>query len=167
MAYPTGLKFTVVSHEIGTQPIDTVSTTQNHEIGHTVRARETSVPLGEATYIYLKGATSTAKGDVVVWNAKTGATTRALDDTGVGPVGVAMGVCDASTKYGWYCIEGCCSASAGSVNADAICQIISTAAIDDTATAGDTITGMATATTDSASFAYVTLARPYLAQTLG
>lgn len=166
MAYPTGLTWLVSSPVIGLQPITTTSTTQNHPLGMIVRAQETSVPLGECEFIYLKGASSTAAGDVVTYNAKTGATTRVLDDTGSSSAAVAMAACDASTKYGWYAISGCVPVNAATVAADVPLYLTGTAGqVDDAVVAGDLIVGMSSATTDSSGYAYATLSRPFISQT--
>lgn len=59
---------------------------------------------GDAEFIYLQGAANTIVGSVVTYD-HLGQTTLIVADAS-GPVAVAMGVVDAVTKYGWYCIKG-------------------------------------------------------------
>ena len=57
-----------------------------------------------AEFIYLKGATSTIVGSVVTFD-EAGATAL-IAANAKGPVAVAMGIVDSSTKGGWYCVQG-------------------------------------------------------------
>lgn len=105
MAYPTNLKFRQTFPAIvGLQPIDSTSTTQNHPLGTIARAEEFGAGYGEGEYIYLKGVASTAKGDLVVYDAKAGTTTRTVA-TSRGNVAVAMSA-NVASQYSWYQISG-------------------------------------------------------------
>lgn len=59
----------------------------------------------DAVYMYLKGVTSTIVGSVVTYNRYDGTTTLLVADAS-GPVAIAMGIVDAVTKAGWYCVDG-------------------------------------------------------------
>lgn len=59
---------------------------------------------GAAEFIYLQGCPATIVGSVVTFD-HLGQTTLIVADAS-GPVAVAMGIVDAITKYGWYCIKG-------------------------------------------------------------
>jgi hypothetical protein len=60
---------------------------------------------GNGTFKFLKGVASTAVGDWVGYSPALGTTVRAVAN-GTYPLAVAMSVCDTTTKYGWYQIEG-------------------------------------------------------------
>lgn len=57
-----------------------------------------------AEYIMLKGVASTIVGSVVTFD-ETGATAL-IAANAVGPVAVALAICDASTKFAWYGLTG-------------------------------------------------------------
>ena len=62
--------------------------------------------LGSAEFIYLKGVASLAVGDVVTYNALTGATTRWAGTANTGaPLAIAVSTPTAS-QYGWFQISG-------------------------------------------------------------
>lgn len=88
------------------QAISAVDTVQNHPFGKIVNAKDST--LGGGEFIYLKGVTGTAVGLVV--NYKADGTTALGSTSGVveggSPLAVAMSVCDATTKFGWYQISG-------------------------------------------------------------
>ena len=64
------------------------------------------VNLGSAEFIYLKGVASLAVGDVVSYNALTGATTRWAGTANTGtPLAVAVAT-PSSSQYGWFQISG-------------------------------------------------------------
>jgi hypothetical protein len=99
------MAFTGVKDDMfGIQPINTNDTTQNHPLGFIITMTDTTYGSGE--FIYLKGAASTAIGDVVSYNAFTGATTRWAGTaiTGV-PLAVAMSANTSTSGYGWYQIS--------------------------------------------------------------
>lgn len=94
-----------ITHQAGLQKIADTSTTQNHPLGMIIQARHATYGVGE--FIYLKGVTSTAVGSVVEYSTTTGATVlAAVGGNQPLPVGIAMSVNDASTKFGWYQIGG-------------------------------------------------------------
>ena len=57
-----------------------------------------------AEYIMLKGVASTIVGSVVTYD-EAGVTTL-LAANAVGPLAVALAICDAATKFAWYGITG-------------------------------------------------------------
>lgn len=167
MAYPTTLVYQVISPMIGAQPIASISTTQNHPLGTIIRANETSVPLGEGEFIYLKGVASTAKGDAVTYDTRLALTTRLVDDGIIGPVAVAMGA-NVASSYGWYQISGIgvvAYLTNAAINLEAYVTATAGAVSSDIVT-GDIITGMqfsSAAATPTAGFVYVLLQRPFVA----
>lgn len=79
-----------------------VDTTARHAMGTRVIGQDA---LGNsAEYIYLTGVASTIVGSVVTFD-ELGITTLIVINA-KGPVAVAMGIVDAATKFGWYCIQG-------------------------------------------------------------
>jgi hypothetical protein len=163
MAYPTGVNF-LATTMIGAQPITTTSTTQNHPLGTRIKALDAT--LGEAEFIYLKGVASTAQGDAVVYDLKDSSTTRVLDDTGVGPMAVAMSA-NVASQYGWYAIVGSVPVNAGTIAAkDTAVYLSGTAGqLDDGVVAGDLVVGALWGSVDTAGFAYVNLDHPFISQT--
>lgn len=127
-----------------------VDTTVRHALGTRCRARDTSstTDYGEGEFIYLAGATSTARGTVVtIGDGYVGSLIAARAK---GAVAVALAAVDAATKYGWYQIKGqgvaLCDAT---ITEGAALYIDGTSGrVDDTAVAGDLVTGMVAATTD-------------------
>lgn len=159
MAYPTGVAFKQTVAPIGSQPIHEASTTKAHELGTIIRASDSTY--GEGEFVYLAGVASTAQGDLVVYNSKTGATVRSVAGTTRGPAGVAMSNCDASTKYGWYQISGATPIKAATAAADAAVFLTSTAGqVDDLEDSGDLVRGALFRAATSSSYATVQLARP-------
>ena len=142
MAYPTTLAFKPVSPELGLQPFDQTSTTQNHPLGHV--ARFVDGTYGEIEAIYLEGVASTAKGDVVAYNPKAGTTTRSVAATR-GPLAVALSA-NVASQFGWYAKQGVVPVSttaAGTGAANSLLEV--------TATAGQaTVSGTASVKIDGA-----------------
>ena len=101
MAYTTAENFLLG------QAIADNSTTQKHELGLIVRAKDPTYGVGE--FIYLKGVASTTVGAVVRYDVSTTDEYQtALATTAVGdsfPLAVAMSACVAN-EYGWYQISG-------------------------------------------------------------
>lgn len=110
MAYPTDITWRQVSPTMGAQPITETSATARHNIGQRIRAMDYTY--GEVGFIYLAGVASTAAGDVVTFNERTGATVRALEGVR-GPVVVAAAAVTAGL-YGWYAEDGCVPVNTGS-----------------------------------------------------
>ncbi len=124
--------------ELGVQPIATADTTQNHPLGKRVKAVDRDSG-NEGEFIYLKGVTSTVVGSWATINLDDGSTTLLVANA-IGSVGVAMSVCDASTKYGWYQIYGKASAQAAASFADnGAVYIASSGVVDDAVVDGDMV----------------------------
>lgn len=124
----------IVDPVIGTQPIATSDTTQNHRLGKIVRASDGT---NEGEFIYLSGVTSTVVGSWVTYNLDDGSTTLTVANA-IGPVAVAMSI-NVTSSYGWYQIQGKASALALLSFADnAECYLTATPGyLDDTDVAGD------------------------------
>src|SRR5690349_8061731 len=121
MAYPTTLAYKADFAPMGVQGINQTSTTQNHPLGTIVTAVDASYGQGE--FIYLAGVASTAAGDLVIYDAKAGTTTRTVA-TSKGSVAVAMSA-NIANQYGWYQIQGeavvsTASAGTGAANANLV-----------------------------------------------
>lgn len=152
----------ITDPEIGTQPIATTDTTQNHSLGKIVRASD-GTNAGE--FIYLKGVASTVVGSWVTYNADDGTTTLTVADA-VGPVAVAMSINDATTDFGWYQIQGKASALALASFADnGDCYLTSTPGyLDDADVAGDYVRNAKGASSGTTSNGLVEfeIARPFV-----
>jgi hypothetical protein len=103
------MAFTPVENMLGIQPLGLSSTTQNHDLGTVIRARD---PIyGQGEFIYLKGVASTIVGSVVTWGGvatgtPTFQTTLAPATANLGqPIAVAMSA-NLAAAYGWYQISG-------------------------------------------------------------
>jgi transcription elongation GreA/GreB family factor len=165
MAYPTGVSFKHTGRGIGKQPIHETSATQLHALGEIVSATDGTYGAGE--FIYLVGVASTAQGDLVVYNSKTGATTRTVAGTTKGPVGVAMADLTAGL-FGWYQISGATPVKAGTVSADTDVYLTATASsVDDLVDVGDKVDGATFKAATSAGYALVQMARPSVAAESG
>jgi hypothetical protein len=142
MAYSTDWQ--PVTPLIGMQPIQSVSTTQNHPLGTRVRAVDRgSNSNGEGEFIYVKGVSSGALGAWAGINADDFSTTLATAN-GIYPlIGIMMSVLDATTDYGWCQISGKAVGLALTGFADnANVYLTGTAgSVDDTDVAGDYVTG--------------------------
>ncbi len=103
------MAFTVLDPVIGTQPIATTSTTQNHPLGMIVRGSDPTYGQGE--FIYLLGVASTVVGSVVTYNGNSSGTptwqTALAPATAnlAQPLAVAMSA-NVASQYGWYQISG-------------------------------------------------------------
>ncbi len=122
---------------VGSQPIATNSTTQNHPLGTRVRA--TDPTYGEGEFIYLKGLASTAVGSWVTYNQDDNSTTL-LAANAIGPVAVAMSACVAN-EYGWYQIFGKAVGKALANYADngLVYATATAGSVDDAVVAGDRV----------------------------
>ncbi len=122
----------------------------------------------DAEYIYLKGVASTIVGSVVTFD-EAGVTTL-IAANAKGPVAVAMGVVDAATKAGWYCIQGTVKADVVANTADnsTVGRETTDGKIGDGRAAGDEIANafMREATTVAA-LAYVQIDHPFVNDFLG
>lgn len=145
----------------GAQPIANAETTQNHPLGKIVRAKDPTY--GEGEFIYLKGVTSTIVGSWVTYNMDDGTTTLLVGNA-IGPVAVAMSACDASTKYGWYQIQGKAIGYAADVADNGKVYIDTVAGrCDDAVVAGDKVHNAkwASAEDTATNLAEVEIARPF------
>ncbi len=164
MAYPTGVSFKHTSGVVGAQPIHDTSATARHALGSVVLAKD--VTYGEGEFIYLVGVASTAQGDLVVYNSKTGATTRTVAGTTKGPVGVAMADLTAGL-YGWYQISGATPVKAGTVAADTDVYLSTASSVDDLVDVGDKVDGATFKAATASGYALVQMARPSVAAESG
>jgi len=126
---------------IGTQPIATADTVQNHPLGTIVQAKDVgSTAYGHGEFIYVKGVTNGAAKAWAIYNADDFTTTLAVAD-GIGPMGVMMSTLDASTKFGWLQISGKALGKCLTQFADnGIVYLTSTAgSIDDASVIGDVV----------------------------
>lgn len=157
MAYPT------VAYQLqspGLRPIAEVSDVQYHPFG--TRAVAQDVTYGVGQFLYLQGVASTAPGDFVCYNLKTGATVRAVHGgaTSTGPGAVAMSAVGAG-QFGWYAVFGAVPVVAATVAADAPLYLTSTAGtLDDAVVSGDKISGIISRAATSSGYATCQLAYP-------
>lgn len=141
MAYT--VNFQVVDPRIGSQPIADVSTTQQHPLGTIVRARDIGTNgNGEGEFLYVKGATSGARGAWVTYDQDGGAVVL-LAANAIGPVGIMMSALDAATKFGWIQISGYAVAKAAAAYADngLVYATATAGTVDDAVVAGDRVKG--------------------------
>ena len=142
-------------------------TTQYHPFGTRIKAKDlATTAYGQGEFIYLKGASSTVVGSVVVINPDDFTTTLASANA-IGALAVSMSINNTTSNYGWYQIYGKGVAKVLSGFADnGNCYLTSTAgSIDDTDVAGDYITGMKGASaidTPSTGLAEVELSYPFV-----
>lgn len=160
MAYPSTVQFRPTVATIGCQPINESSAEKTTALGNIIRAFD--LALGEAEFIYLKGAALTEKGDLCCYDLSAGTTVRAVNGGAgvVGPCAIAMS--DSTTdRYGWYQISGAGPVKAATVLANKPAFLTSTAGqVDDATLSGGAVDGMTFKTTDSGGFATVQLSRP-------
>lgn len=99
------MAYTITSPQLaGWQPIAATSTTQNHELGTIVTAKDPTYGVGE--FIYLLGVASTAVGSVVTYEASGWQTALAPIGSNLPkPVAIAMSA-NVASQYGWYQIGG-------------------------------------------------------------
>ncbi len=148
---------------VGAQPINTVSSTQQHPLGTTVKAFDPTYGGGE--FVYLKGVANTAIGSWVTYNLDDGSTAL-LAANAIGPVAVAMCATVVST-YGWYQIQGkavglCAAAFADNGN---VYATATAGTIDDAVVAGDRVklaVGASAIGTPAAGQAEFEINRPFM-----
>lgn len=118
-------------------------------------------------YVFCKGAASLAAGDWVVFDENYAITRLVADE--VGPVGIAMGAADATTKGCWVQIYGKNAiAATDTVAADKQLYIDTvTGRADDAAVTGDLIVGAFSMTADTSNVATVFLNYPHVTDVLG
>lgn len=131
-----------VEPRVGMQPINAVSTTQNHPLGTRIKCVDRGANAnGEGEFIYVKGVTNGALGAWVGVFHDGGTTVLAVADGIYGLVGVMMSVLDATTDFGWVQVKGKAVGLALTGFADdALVYLTSTAgSVDDSAVAGDLV----------------------------
>lgn len=157
------MAYVINTHELGFQDIATTSTTQKHAFGTSVMAYD--LTYGEGSFIYLKGVASTAVGDVVSYNAYTGATTRWAGTAITGwPLAIAMSA-NVASQYGWYQVRGNAVTNiSGTVTAADSAYFNATAQLKSAAVAGKQVVNCVAATANgvpSAGLAVYTIAWPF------
>lgn len=154
------MPYSLSSIIIGAQDIALTETVQKHVIGTIIRG--TDPVYGEGEFIYLKGAASTAVGDLVVYDQFANTTTRAVAGSR-GPAAVSMSA-NIANQFGWYQIKGAAVVRAGTVAANGNVYLTATPGlIDDAVVAGDKVDAARLKTADgtpSAGFAVVQIDRP-------
>lgn len=157
------MAFRITSQVLGSQPIATNSTTQQHPLGTIVVATDPTYGSGE--FIYLKGLNSTAIGEWVTYNTDDFSTTL-LAANAIGPVAVAMSAC-VTGEYGWYQISGKAVGLAASGYADngLVYATATAGTVDDTVVAGDRVKnakGASAVDTPATGYAEFEIARPFM-----
>ncbi len=155
----------IITPEIATQPITTISTTANHTLGRIIEAKDPVYGFGE--FIYLLGVANTVAGIVVTYNATTYQTAFGADTAAdVGPVAVAMAA-NVAASYGWYQITGLTTVLKTAVKVTPqgkIYQSATTGRVMQTSASGKQIIGARganlTTTTSTTSTVVVLLNRP-------
>ena len=154
------MAYVINENRLGQTLIGSIDTAAAVPIGTIVRATDPTYGAGE--FVYLKGAASTIRGSVVVYDT-LGATTLTTAAT-IGPVAVAMAATVAST-WGWYQIMGTAIVDAGTVADNG--SVYSTATpgeVDDAVVDGDLVHLARFASADgtpSAGLALCEINRPY------
>lgn len=130
----------IVTPTVGIQAIDTTDTTQQHTLGHRIRAKHTTY--GEGEFIYLKGASSTAVGSWVTYYPDDWSTTL-LAANAIGAVAVSMSANSSSSNYGWYQIFGKAvgKALSGYVDNALVYATATAGSVDDAVVSGDRVKG--------------------------
>lgn len=139
------------------------STTANAPLGTIRRGNDSTY--GEGEFIYLRGVASTAVGDLVIYDQRSGvATTRTVAGSR-GPVAVAMSA-NVAGQYGWYQISGAAVVNSNTAVANASVYVTATAGqVDDAVVSTDKVDGARYKTasgTPAAGFAVLQLSRPSL-----
>lgn len=102
------MAYTVAENTLIGQLIADTSTTQKHQLGLIVKAKDPTYGVGE--FIYLKGVDSTAVGHIVNYDDTW---LTALDTAAVSgpsrPLAIAMSACPTGS-FGWYQISGMATA---------------------------------------------------------
>ena len=127
-------------HHIGAQPIADISTTQNHQLGLIVQAKDVgTTAYGSGEFQYCKGVASCAAKNWVGIPSDNYTIVRAVAN-GNYPLGVAMGALTAS-YYGWVQISGKALGSCLTQFADngAVFLTATAGSVDDASVAGDFI----------------------------
>lgn len=131
------MAFHITDQVVGSQPIATTDTVQNHPLGTVVRARDPSY--GEGEFIYLKGVASTAVGSWVLYN-EDDYSTSLLAANDIGQVAIAMSA-NIASQFGWYQIKGKAVGKVAAAFADNgnIYATATAGTVDDAVVAGDRV----------------------------
>jgi hypothetical protein len=156
------MAYTIAENMLLGQLIADTSTTQKHQLGLIVRAKDPTYGAGE--FIYLLGAANTAIGSWVTYNADDWSTTL-LAANAIGPVAVSMSA-NVASQYGWYQIEGKAIGKAltGYVDNALVWATSTAGSVDDAVVDGDMVhlaKGASALDTPSAGFAEFEIHRPY------
>jgi hypothetical protein len=157
------MAYTIIDPIVGAQPIAETSTTQRHQLGKIVKAKDPTYFAGE--FIYLKGVASTAVGSWVNIFMDDG-TTALLAADSKSPVGVAMSA-NVASQYGWYQIGGKAvgKALAGYLDNALVYATATAGSVDDAVVAGDRVKnaiGASAVDTPSTGLAEFEIARPFM-----
>jgi hypothetical protein len=154
-----------VDQEIGVQPISDTSTTQQHELGKIVHAKDGTYGGGE--FIYLKGVASTVVGSLVTYDPYLATTTLAPATGGKGPVAVSMSA-NVASQYGWYQITGAAAVKAPNAmtaGAEVFMLAATPGSVDDAQVNGEQVvnaTVSVTTGTPSSGLGLIIINRPFL-----
>jgi len=125
--------------QLGLQPCQQSSTTQQHSLGTRAAFRDESY--GSAEFIYLKGVAGTAVGSWACY-LEDDHSTNLVEGSGAfaGPVAVAMSACGAG-EFGWYQITGKAigKAAAGYADGGEVYATATPGVIDDAVAPGDKV----------------------------
>jgi len=149
---------------VGAQPIDEVSTTQNHPLGTIVRAMDSgTTAYGAGEFMYVKGVTSGATGAWVTVNMDDGSCSLLAADA-IGPVGVMMATLDAATDFGWVQISGKAIGNCltGFADNGKVYATATAGSIDDASVAGDLVVNAKGASAIDTLQAEFEIARPFV-----
>lgn len=127
----------VIGGRVIDQAIDETSTVARQALGTRIKAY--SPTYGEGEFIYLQGASSTAVGSWVTYNADDNSTAL-LAANDIGPVAVAMSA-NIASQYGWYQIFGKAVGKAltGFVDNANVYATSTAGSIDDAVVSGDRV----------------------------
>lgn len=157
------MAYTVAANMLLGQNIADTSTTQKHELGLIVKAKDPTYGAGE--FIYLLGAASTAVGSWVTYD-QDGNTTTLLAANAIGPVAVAMSA-NVANQYGWYQISGKAIGKAltGFLDNANVYATATAGSVDDAVVAGDRVKlakGASAVDTPSTGLAEFEIQRPFM-----
>ena len=157
------MAYTIADNMLLGQSISDTSTTQRHELGLIIKAKDPTYGVGE--FIYLKGLAATAVGSWVTFNQDDNSTTL-LAANAIGPVAVAMSACVAS-NFGWYQISGKAIGKvlAGYLDNALVYATATAGSVDDAVVAGDRVKnalGASAIGTPSAGLAEFEIQRPFM-----
>ena len=157
------MAYTVIDGSLLGQNIADTSTTQKHELGTIVMAKDPTYGVGE--FIYLKGVASTAIGSWVTYNQDDWSTDL-LAANAIGQVAVAMSA-NVASQYGWYQISGKAIGKAltGFLDNANVYATATAGSVDDAVVAGDRVKlakGASAVDTPSTGLAEFEISRPFM-----